>query len=197
MPRFNPEPVHLKLVADKVSIGQGFLQVLRSFPASITAPIVNTQPFYRRRYIILPTDSIIKQHTARYSIPTVGIWNKYSLTSNFPSQPHDNMCWVSCRVCCNNASMLLNRVTRHTITKSLLLLCGSNGNSHAEIASTHTHTHTKFQEMAITWNGWLPGYKMIQTQLLLKRLPPTCMGFAWVFPTAGLINKSSYVTQFW
>jgi len=31
--------------------------------------------------------------------------------------------------------MLLNRVTRHTITKSLLL-CGSNGNSHAEIAIT-------------------------------------------------------------
>jgi len=61
--------------------------VLRSFPATITAPIVHTHPFYHRRYIILPTDSVIKQHTARYSISTVGIWNKYSLTSTSPPSP--------------------------------------------------------------------------------------------------------------
>jgi hypothetical protein len=45
MPRFNPEPVHVTLVMDKVAMGQGFLQVLRSSPVSITSQIVHTHPF--------------------------------------------------------------------------------------------------------------------------------------------------------
>jgi hypothetical protein len=56
MPRFNSEPVHVTFGVDKVAIGQGFLQVLRSSPVSIIAPTVHTHPCYHRRYIILPSE---------------------------------------------------------------------------------------------------------------------------------------------
>jgi hypothetical protein len=46
MPKFNPEPAHVSLVVDKVAMGQGFPQVLRSSPVSIIASIVHTHPFY-------------------------------------------------------------------------------------------------------------------------------------------------------
>ena len=52
------------LVMDKLAIGLGFLQVLRYFLVSITAPTVHTQPFYYRRYIILPTNSVINPYPA-------------------------------------------------------------------------------------------------------------------------------------
>jgi len=34
-PRFNPRPVHVGFVVDKVTLGQVFLQVLQVFPVSV------------------------------------------------------------------------------------------------------------------------------------------------------------------
>lgn len=71
MPKFNSELVHLISVVDKVAMRQGFLQVLRSSPVSLP-PAVHTHPFITydiQSYQV----SVIKQHTASYSVPTDGI----------------------------------------------------------------------------------------------------------------------------
>jgi hypothetical protein len=52
------------LVMDMLAIGLGFLQVLRYSPVSIIAQTVHTHPFYYRRYIILPTNSVINSYPA-------------------------------------------------------------------------------------------------------------------------------------
>jgi len=49
------------LVVDNVAMGQGFLQVLRSFPVSITAHIDHTHSFYPRRYITLLSVIILRR----------------------------------------------------------------------------------------------------------------------------------------
>lgn len=85
-------------------------------------------------------------------------------------------------VYCNNASMLLNRGTRHTITKSLLLLCGSNGNSHSEIAIT---------QKKISGNGhyvkWLTSWLQDDPDTAVAQSVTTNMhGICLVFSDCGI-----------
>jgi hypothetical protein len=62
---FNLRPVHVGFVMKNVALVQVCLSELRFSPVSIIPPLlhIHVSLVYHRRYIILATDSIVKQNT--------------------------------------------------------------------------------------------------------------------------------------
>jgi hypothetical protein len=60
-PGFNPRPLHVEFVVDKVALGPDFLRVCRFSPASRILPVLSTHSFSDyRRYIIAAIESVVK-----------------------------------------------------------------------------------------------------------------------------------------
>jgi hypothetical protein len=65
-PGFEPGPVHVGSMRDKVASGQIFTRVLGLCPVTIIPPVLYTHISfaYNRRYIVSATDSVVKQNTS-------------------------------------------------------------------------------------------------------------------------------------
>jgi len=60
-PGFNPRPLHVEFVVDKVALGLDFLRVCRFSSANKILPVPNTHSFSDyRRYIIVAIESVVK-----------------------------------------------------------------------------------------------------------------------------------------
>jgi hypothetical protein len=60
-PGFNPRPLHVEFVVDKVALGPDFLRVFRFSPASRILPVLGTHSFSDyRRYIIVAIENVVK-----------------------------------------------------------------------------------------------------------------------------------------
>jgi hypothetical protein len=63
-PKLCPRPVHVGFVVGKVALEYFLLRVLQIFPVSMIPPMLTTHSFiYHRLYVILATDSVLKQVT--------------------------------------------------------------------------------------------------------------------------------------
>jgi len=60
-PGFNPGPLHVEFVVDKVALGPDFLRVFRFSPASRILSVFSTHSFSDcRRCIIVAIESVVK-----------------------------------------------------------------------------------------------------------------------------------------